>query len=79
MQCTLDSKGDHILAARFLGKFVPQDIPWVHMDMAASNRSGGLAHIPTDFTGFGVRYTTHLLLDGGLIGKPSRARASKRG
>ena len=33
------------------------------MDLAASNRSGGLAHIPTDFTGFGVRYATRLLLD----------------
>ena len=26
------------------------------------NRSGGLAHVPTDFTGFGVRYTLELLL-----------------
>jgi len=69
LQCTPDSKGDHILAARFLSKFVPDDIPWVHVDLASSNRTGGLAHVPTDFTGFGVRYTTHLLLDGGLIPK----------
>src|SRR5215510_8863731 len=63
LQCTPDSKGDHILAARFLGRFVPSETPWIHLDLAASNRSGGLAHIPTDFTGFGVRYATHLLLD----------------
>jgi leucyl aminopeptidase len=68
LQCTLDNKGDHILAARFLSRFVPAEIPWIHIDLASSNRPGGLAHIPTDFTGFGVRYATHLVLDQGLIG-----------
>jgi leucyl aminopeptidase len=63
LQCTPDSKGDHILAARFLNRFVPSEIPWIHLDLAASNRSGGLAHIPTDFTGFGVRFTTELLIE----------------
>ena len=67
LQCTPDSKGDHILAARFLNRFVPADIPWIHLDLSASNRHGGLAHIPTDFTGFGVRFTTHLLRDGALL------------
>jgi leucyl aminopeptidase len=62
LQCTPDSKGDHILAARFLNRFVPKDIPWVHLDLSASRRAGGLAHIPTDMTGFGVRYATELLL-----------------
>jgi len=66
LQCTPDSKGDHILAARFLNRFVPAEIPWIHIDLASSNRAGGLAHIPTDFTGFGVRYAVQLLLDGGL-------------
>ena len=56
LQCTPDSKGDHILAARFLNRFVPAQVPWIHLDLAASNRSGGLGHVPTDFTGFGVRY-----------------------
>ena len=55
LQCTPDSKGDHILAARFLKRFVPDEIPWVHLDLSASNRPGGLAHIPSDFTGFGLR------------------------
>jgi len=63
MQCTLDNKGDHILAARFLSRFVAADIPWVHVDLSASEHKGGLAHIPTEFTGFGVRYACHLLGD----------------
>jgi leucyl aminopeptidase len=71
LQCTPDSKGDHILAARFLNRFVPKDIPWLHLDLAASNRSGGLAHIPTEFTGFGVRYTLQLLEEGILTARPS--------
>ncbi len=62
LQCSMDGKGDHILAARFLNRFVPADTPWVHVDMSASNHRGGLAHIPTDFTGFGVRFATHLVL-----------------
>lgn len=77
LQCALDAKGDHILAARFLNRFVPADIPWIHLDLSAGNRSGGLAHIPTDFTGFGVRYATHLLLDGDLLRARTR-RATRR-
>ena len=68
LQCTPDSKGDHILAARFLSRFVPAEVPWIHLDLASSNRSGGLAHVPTDFTGFGVRYSLGLLLDQELLG-----------
>jgi leucyl aminopeptidase len=77
LQCTPDSKGDHILAARFLSKFVPQAIPWIHIDLASSNRSGGLAHVPTDFTGFGVRFATHLLLDSGLLGSDTRRTGAR--
>jgi leucyl aminopeptidase len=62
-QCGLDGDADHILAARFLQRFVKNNTPWVHMDLSSSNRKGGLAHIPTDTTGFGVRYTMNLLLD----------------
>lgn len=62
-QCTPDSKGDHILAARFLTRFVDATVPWVHFDLAASEHKGGLAHVPTEFTGFGVRYAVHLLGD----------------
>jgi leucyl aminopeptidase len=62
-QCAADGYGDHILAARFLGKFVPETTPWIHMDLSAGQHKGGLAHIPTEITGFGVRYTLSLLLD----------------
>ncbi len=48
MQCTSDSKADHILAARLLSRFVPPATPWIHMDLSAAVRSGGLAHINTD-------------------------------
>jgi leucyl aminopeptidase len=63
MQCTLDNKGDHVLAARFLSRFVAPAIPWVHVDLSAAERKGGLAHVPTEFTGFGVRYACHVLGD----------------
>jgi leucyl aminopeptidase len=78
LQCTPDSKGDHILAARFLNRFVPAGIPWIHIDLASSNRTGGLAHIPTDVTGFGVRYAVQLLLDGALINAKSGKRPAGR-
>lgn len=78
LQCTPDSKGDHILAARFLNRFVPAEIPWVHIDLAASTRSGGLAHIPSDFTGFGVRYATHLVMDYGLVGRKRAIRKPRK-
>lgn len=76
LHCTPDSKGDHILAARFLNRFVPAEIPWIHLDLAPSNRSGGLAHIPTDFTGFGVRFMAQLLLEQDVLsaGRFKRAR-----
>lgn len=61
LQCTLEGDADHILAARFLKRFVSDSIDWVHIDLAASNHKGGLGHIPTDTTGFGVRYTLNLL------------------
>jgi leucyl aminopeptidase len=62
LQCSLDGKGDHILATRFLSRFVPEDIPWAHVDLSAATRTGGLAHVNTDITGFGVRYALELIL-----------------
>ncbi len=61
MQCTMDNKGDHILAARFLNRFVPEQIPWVHIDLSSANKIGGLAHIPTEITGFGVRWAVEFI------------------
>jgi leucyl aminopeptidase len=60
-QCSVDNQGDHILAARFLKRFVPADLPWVHLDLSAAQHKGGLAHVPTEITGFGVRLTLELL------------------
>lgn len=63
MQCSPNASGDHILAASFLAEFIDHDTPWIHMDLASSNHKGGLGHVPTEITGFGVRYTMSLLLD----------------
>lgn len=67
LQCTLEGEADHILATRFLGRFVDQQIHWIHVDLSASSNKGGLAHIPTDTTGFGVRFTLNLLQRQGLL------------
>lgn len=62
-QCSPSGGGDHILAATFLNEFVAKDVPWIHVDLSACTRKGGLGHIPTTITGFGVRFTMNLLLD----------------
>ncbi|MCC6203102.1 MAG: leucyl aminopeptidase family protein [Gammaproteobacteria bacterium] len=62
-QCAVEDGIDHILAACFLARFVKHEVPWLHVDLSAAERKGGLAHVPTDATGFGVRYTCALLLD----------------
>jgi leucyl aminopeptidase len=61
-QCAVETPGDHILAARFLRRFVPAEIPWIHVDLSAGQHKGGLAHVPSEITGFGVRLTLDLLL-----------------
>ncbi|HKE44505.1 MAG TPA: leucyl aminopeptidase family protein [Steroidobacteraceae bacterium] len=73
VQCLPDNKGDHIYAARFLSRFVPPAIPWAHVDLAAATRTGGLAHINTEITGFGVRYAVNLLMEQDLLGEARRA------
>lgn len=55
-QCTLDSEADHVLAARFLSKFIEHDVPWLHVDLSACRRKGGLGAVGTDVTGFGVGF-----------------------
>lgn len=66
-QCAANGGGDHILAGSFLAEFIENDTPWIHVDLSAGNHKGGLAHIPTDVTGFGVRYTMSLVLDDGIL------------
>ena len=59
-QCTLDGEADHILAARFLCRFV-SDTSWLHMDLSASSSKGGLGAVGSDVTGFGVAWGVEML------------------
>jgi leucyl aminopeptidase len=70
-QCSPSASGDHILAATFLNEFVDAKTPWIHIDLSACTRKGGLAHIPSDITGFGVRYTISLILDRDVLSSPA--------
>ena len=60
-QCTLDGEADHILAARFLKRFIEHDIPWLHVDLSASRCEGGLGSVASDVTGFGVGWGLRML------------------
>lgn len=60
-QCTLDGGADHIHAARFLGKFIENDIAWLHTDLSSANRKGGLGAIEADTNGFGVGFGLEML------------------
>ena len=60
-QCTLEGGPDHIHAARFLGRFVENDTPWLHVDLSSSNRKGGLGAISSDVNGFGVNFGISML------------------
>ncbi|MEK7810301.1 MAG: leucyl aminopeptidase family protein [Pseudomonadota bacterium] len=55
-QCTLDGEADHILATRFLKRFVEHDVPWLHVDLSSSRCEGGLGIVASDVTGFGVAW-----------------------
>ena len=74
-QCSLENGPDHIQAARFLDRFVDKDTPWIHIDLASGNHKGGLAHIPTDITAVGVRFTLNLLLDQQVLQKAPASRS----
>jgi leucyl aminopeptidase len=60
-QCTLDGEADHILATRFLKRFVEKDTPWLHVDLSASRCEGGLGAVGTEVTGFGVGWGLQML------------------
>ena len=63
LQCSPENEGDHILAARFLQRFVPATQPWIHLDLSSATRKKGLGQVPAGPTGFGVRFTLNLLVD----------------
>jgi leucyl aminopeptidase len=67
LQCPTTNDGDHIMGARFLSRFVGKDIAWIHVDLSAVNHKGGLGHVPTSITGFGVRFALNLLLEQNLM------------
>lgn len=60
-QCTLEGGGDHLHAARFLGKFIENDVSWLHTDLSSANRKGGLGAIEADTNGFGVGFGIEML------------------
>ncbi len=59
-QCTLAGEADHILAARFLKRFI-DDTPWLHIDLSSSRCEEGLGIIASDVTGFGVAWGLGML------------------
>ncbi len=59
-QCTLEGEADHILATRFLKRFV-DETPWLHVDLSASRCEGGLGIAATEVTGFGVAWGLGML------------------
>jgi leucyl aminopeptidase len=72
MQSKGDGKGDHLLATRFLSRFVPEGVAWAHVDLCSVMRAGGLAHVNTDITGFGVRYALELILKRNILAEVGR-------
>ena len=75
-QCSAETEGDHILAARFLQRFVPSEIPWVHVDMSAGQHKGGLAHVPSEINR--VRRRLHARAVCAARHRPSSPRGGRR-
>ncbi len=60
-QCSQAGEADHILAARFLKRFVEHDTPWLHIDLSSSRCEEGLGIVASDVTGFGVAWGLEML------------------
>jgi len=60
-QCTLEGGGDHMHAARFMGKFIENDVAWLHTDLSSTNRKGGLGAVQSDVNGFGVAFGLEMI------------------
>lgn len=61
LQCAPGASPDHIDAARFLSRFVPEQTPWLHLDLSGFRNKGGNGVVSSEVTGFGVRLTLALL------------------
>ena len=59
-QCSMEGEADHILATRFLSRFVGAT-PWLHMDLSGHSCKGGLGAVMSDTNGFGVAWGIALL------------------
>ena len=60
-QCTLEGGADHIHAARFLHRFIENNVPWLHIDLSSSNRKGGLGAVLSEVNGFGVSFAVQFI------------------
>ncbi|MDF0378507.1 leucyl aminopeptidase family protein [Methylophilus sp. YYY-1] len=60
-QCTMDSDADHMLAARFLGKFIEHEVDWCHIDLSSYTHKDGLGAVASEVNGFGVALTLQWL------------------
>ncbi len=56
-QCTMESDADHIIAARFLGKFIENETSWCHVDLSSYAHKDGLGAVASEVNGFGVALT----------------------
>jgi leucyl aminopeptidase len=61
LQCMKGPGSDHILAACFLSRFIENDTPWVHIDLSAAENEGGIGHVDSLYTGFGVRWAIEFM------------------
>ena len=57
-------EADHIPAARFLKRFLENDVPWLHVDLSSSRCEGGLGGAASEATGFGVAWGLRMLKEG---------------
>ncbi|MGB7649587.1 MAG: leucyl aminopeptidase family protein [Gallionella sp.] len=60
-QCAADGEADHILAARFLLRFIEHDTPWLHVDLSTCRCPDGLGAVASEVTGFGVAWGLAML------------------
>ncbi len=60
-QCAEEGAADHIMAVLFLREFIKGGASWVHLDLSAASREGGLAAAPGPVTGFGAAALLEML------------------
>lgn len=66
-QCSSEPGPDHIEAAQLLNRFVPKDIPWLHIDLSCSNVSQAFGYFPRGATGFGLGFAQAFLKRVGFL------------